>query len=84
MAGTSDQIANFIFGTKKPYDLVYGQGSSCTAFLHFDSRTNPALAVHLAMLIEARWVTDMDLEPVDCLRHLSDAVRTLEFVFFRI
>ncbi len=47
MAETSDQISNSMFGTEKRYDLGI---SGCTAFLHFEGRTNVALAVHLAML----------------------------------
>ncbi len=35
---------------------MYDRGSGCTMFLHFESRTNPALAVHLAMLSVLCWV----------------------------
>ncbi len=47
-----------MFDTKKPYNLgvqprfqLYDVFTLRKPFLHFESRTNPALAKHLAMLI---------------------------------
>ncbi len=51
MAGTSDQICISCLTPKSSTIQAYGRGPSCTPFLCFKSRTNLALAVHLATLV---------------------------------
>ncbi len=94
MAGTSYQISNFMFGIKKPYksDCSHTSGNAAWWWKRHQSKLHQSInAVFVAFMwlpvpvswccIAAHWVTDMEEEPVDRSQHLSDAVKTLAFVF---